>query len=177
MATSLPDRVTTRLVQTASLSSCARLGRACAERVAPPQSSPPRHHARSGHRRLLLVVEVAEDALELAEALDVDGVEVDLVAAAGGAGQSVCQDLRLARMKSLHGLGQTSRWRSGWRQRAIDMNLERATAARCQLPSVDRVALCCQASRLARCLKQSRSMARPSPKDQSPGGEGNGEFA
>ncbi len=38
-------------------------------------SPPPRHHARPVHRRLRLVVEVADEADELAEALDVEDVE------------------------------------------------------------------------------------------------------
>jgi len=48
---------------------------------------PPRHDARPVPRCLLLVVEVADEADELAQALDVEGVEVDLVAAAGGPGR------------------------------------------------------------------------------------------
>jgi hypothetical protein len=37
------------------------------------------------------VVEVADEADELAQALDVEGVEVDLVAAAGGPGRLGCE--------------------------------------------------------------------------------------
>ena len=49
--------------------------------MTPPQSPPPRHPARAVHGGLLLVVEIADEADELAQALDVKGVEVDLVAA------------------------------------------------------------------------------------------------
>lgn len=49
--------------------------------------STPRHHARPVHGGLLLVVEVADETDEPAQALDVEGVEVDMVAAAGGPGR------------------------------------------------------------------------------------------
>lgn len=57
---------------------------------------PPRHHAGPVHGGLLLVVEVADEADELAQAMDAEGVEVDLVAAAGAPG-------RLGRSHSMSG--------------------------------------------------------------------------
>ncbi len=58
------------------------------------RSPPPRHHARPVHGGLLLMVEVADEADELAQALDVEGVEVDLVAAAGSLGRPSAYRLR-----------------------------------------------------------------------------------